>query len=53
MDQGDNNIVFPEIPVKASAAANELVDFTGDFDAAEAGSHDDKIEMPPATIGIT
>ncbi len=52
IDQVDNNIFLAEIAVKAGAAANELIDFAGDFYSAEACSHDDEAEMPTAEIGI-
>src|SRR5260370_33745225 len=53
MDQRDDHIVFAEIVVKAGAAANEFIDFSGYFCAAETRSHDDKAEMPPAEVGIS
>jgi hypothetical protein len=52
MDEGDNHILFAKIVVEASAAANQFVDFSGDFDAAEAGANDDKVEIPAAALGI-
>src|SRR5258706_13577612 len=53
MDQADDNIFLAEISIKAGAAANELIDFAGDFYAAETRSHDDEAEMPTAEIGIS
>src|SRR5260370_3829751 len=52
MDQADNNSFLAEISIKAGAAANELIDFAGDFYAAETCSHDDEAKMPTAEIGI-
>src|SRR5258708_8793234 len=42
MDQAHNNIFLAEIPVKAGAAADQFIDFAGNFYAAEARSHDDE-----------
>ncbi len=53
IDQRDNHIIFAEIAVKAGAAANEFIDFSGYFRTAEARSHDDEAEIPAAAIGIT
>lgn len=38
--------------VKAAAAANQFVDFSRDFDAAEARSHDNEAEIPAPPLGI-
>jgi hypothetical protein len=53
MYERDTDIVFAEIAVEAGAAANELIDFAGDFDTAETGSHDDEAEMPTTEIRIS
>src|SRR5258706_4478612 len=53
MNQADDNIFLAEISIKAGAAANELIDFAGDFYAAETRSHDDEAEMPTADIVIS
>ena len=52
MNQADNHIFLAEILIKAGAAADKFIDFAGDFHPAEAGTHDDKAEMPSAEIGI-
>src|SRR4029077_15773021 len=52
MDQRDDNILLFEVPVKARAAANQLIDFSGDLNAAEACSHDNEAEMSAPPIGI-
>jgi hypothetical protein len=38
--------------VKAGAAANQFVDFSGDFNTTEARSHDNEAEMPASALGI-
>jgi len=45
-------IVFPKAPVEARAAPDKFIDFSGDFDAAEARSHDDEAEVPAAALWI-
>jgi hypothetical protein len=50
MDQSDADIFFVEIPVEASAAPDELVDFSGNLYAAEACSNDDETQIPPAQL---
>ena len=50
MDHGYDDIFFPEIAVEAGAAANEFVEFAGDFDPAEPGAHDDEMEEPAASF---
>jgi hypothetical protein len=52
MDHGHYDILFPEIAVEAGAAANQFVEFAGDFDPAEPGPHDDEMEKPAASLGI-
>src|SRR5271170_4991565 len=52
MNHRDNDIFFAEIAVEACTAANELVDFTADFDATEARADDDEMEKPAAALGI-
>jgi hypothetical protein len=53
MNQGDHDIFFAEIAVKARAAANEFIDFARNFYAAESGSHDDEAEVPATDIGLS
>jgi hypothetical protein len=50
--QRDNDIAFPKVPVEARAAADKFIDFSGDFDAAEARSHDGETEVPAAALWI-
>jgi hypothetical protein len=52
MYQRDHDIVFPKVPVEARAAPDKFIDFSGDFDAAEARSHDDETEVPAAALWI-
>jgi hypothetical protein len=52
MYQRDHDIVFPKAPVEARAAPDKFIDFSGDFDAAEARSHDDETEVPAPAIWI-
>src|SRR6266446_8312584 len=52
MDQRDDNILLFEGPVKAGAAANQLIDFSSDFDAAEACSHHNKAQMPALAVRV-
>src|SRR5271168_5189142 len=52
MDHGDDHIFFCEVAVETRAAADELVDFAGDFDAAEACAHNDEAEMAASAFGI-
>ena len=53
MDQRYNDIFFSKITVEARTAPNQLIDFSCDLYAAEAGSYDDEVEMPAPAIGIT
>jgi hypothetical protein len=52
VDQRDDDIVFPKVPVEARAAADKFIDFSGDLDAAEARSHDDETEVPAPALWI-
>jgi len=38
MNQRDHHVFLPKVMVKAGAACDQFVDFSGDFNAAEAGS---------------
>lgn len=52
MDHGHDDIFFAEVAVEAGAAANEFVEFAGNFNATETGAHDDEMEIRAATLGI-
>jgi hypothetical protein len=53
VDHGYDSILFLEIAVEAGAAANQFVEFAGDFDPAEPGAHNDEMEEPAASLGIS
>src|SRR5208283_761962 len=52
MNQRDHHVVLAKVMVKARAAANQFVDFSRDFNATEARSHDNEAEMPALALRI-
>ena len=53
MNQADHHIFFAEISIKTRATANELIDFTRQFYAAEAGTDNDEAKVPAPTLGVS
>src|SRR5262245_49447298 len=53
VDDRDDYVLFAEVVVKAAAAANQLIDFSGKLYTAEAGSDNDEAKMPTPAIGVS
>jgi len=52
VDERDGDIFLPKIVVEAGTAADEFVDFTGNFNSAETGADNNEIQIVAAAIGI-
>src|SRR5262249_30026731 len=53
MDDGDDHVLPAEVAVKAAAAADQLVDFSGKLYTAEAGTDNDEVKVPAPAIGVS
>src|SRR5262249_41218246 len=52
MDHGDDYVLPAEVVVKAAAAANQLIDFSGKLYTAEPGTNNNEAEVPAPAIGV-
>src|SRR5262249_53706944 len=49
----DDYVLPPEVAIKAAAAANQLIDFSGKLYTAEAGTDNDEAKVPATAIGVS